>query len=304
MKSYKDLLNSSKNTGKLRQLTDDEVKKLRRYFLTTLKDLMKCCEKHGLIVMLIGGSVIGAIRHKGFIPWDDDLDVAMTRADFEKLKKVFETELGDKYILSSPNYKNNASNRFGKMFVKDTLFIEAGEDPAVDECKIKIDIFVIENVPSNGILRRLKGLWCSFLMGAASYEETYEHNTDELRDLLCSTEEGKRAYRRRLRIGKIFSYHDFQTWMNIVDKNMQYKKESNLMGIPSGRGHYFGEIRPRETFLPASKGIFEGMEVYLPANPDDYCSNLYGADYMTLPAEEKRERHFFVDIKFKETRDL
>ena len=72
------------------------------------------------------------------------------------------------------------------------------------------------------------------------------------------------------------------------------------MGIPSGRGHYFGEIRSANTFLPPSKGIFEGLEVNLPGNPDDYLSNLYGADYMTLPPEEKRERHFFVDIKFKE----
>ena len=72
------------------------------------------------------------------------------------------------------------------------------------------------------------------------------------------------------------------------------------MGIPSGRGHYFGEIRPKETFLPVSKGEFEGMTVNLPGNADDYISNLYGADYMTLPPVEKRERHFILDIRFKE----
>ena len=88
--------------------------------------------------------------------------------------------------------------------------------------------------------------------------------------------------------------------MNIVDRNLQYPKETTLMGIPSGRGHYFGEIRPRETFLPVSKGEFEGMTVNLPGKAEDYLSNLYGADYMTLPPVEKRERHFILDIRLKE----
>ena len=64
---------------------------------------------------------------------------------------------------------------------------------------------------------------------------------------------------------------------------------------------YFGEIRPATTFIPVSEGIFEGIKVCLPGNPDDYLGNLYGPDYMILPPEEKRERHFFVEIKFKES---
>jgi len=299
MKSYKSLLNSLSNDPSLRELTNEEIIKLRSVFLESLQDLMDCCEKNNLTVMLIGGSVIGAVRHKGFIPWDDDLDVAMTRADFEQLKIIFEKELGDKYILSSPNYKNNACNRFPMMLVKDTLFVEAGNSPEDESSKIKIDIFIIENIPENSLIRRVKGLYCSALMAMGSYEETYEKQNEVFKDYMCKTTEGKRAYKRRIFLGRLFSFHNFQKWMNKIDRACQYSKDTGLMGIPSGRGHYFGEIRPKVTFIPTMKGEFENRLVDLPGNPGDYLKNLYGDDYMTLPPVEKRERHFILDIKFK-----
>lgn len=301
MKSYKALLNSLSNDSSLRRLTDEEVIKLRLTYLAAFKDLVACCEKNNLTVMLIGGSVIGAVRHKGFIPWDDDLDVAMPRKDFEKLKTIFEFELGDKYILSSPNYKGNANNRFPMMLVRDTLFVEAGNSAEDEVSKIKIDIFIIENIPENVLYRRIKGLWCSALMAIGSYEETYERHSDALKSYMCKTDEGRKAYNRRIRIGCLFSFINFQKWMDIIDSACQYSKQTDLMGIPTGRGHYFGEIRPATTFIPVSEGIFEGIKVCLPGNPDDYLGNLYGPDYMILPPEEKRERHFFVEIKFKES---
>lgn len=299
MGSYKALLNSIANDSSLRKLTEEETRKLRAVFLTAFRDLSACCEKHGLTVMLIGGSALGAVRHQGFIPWDDDLDVAMPRKDFETLKDVFEQELGENYILSSPNYQNNANNRFPMMLVKDTLLLEAGARPEDGTSKIKIDIFIIENIPENVIYRYVKGFCCTCLMFMASYEETYEHNSSTLKNYLCGTAAGRKEYRRRMFLGRFFSFFPFQKWVNLVDSALQCRKETSLMGIPSGRGHYFGEIRRRETFLPPSEGAFEGMAVYLPGNPDDYLSNLYGKDYMTPPPVEKRERHFILDIRFK-----
>ena len=300
MSSYKALLNSIANDSTLRELTEDEVRKLREVLLTAFQDLEACCEKHGLTVMLAGGSALGAVRHHGFIPWDDDLDVVMPRKDFETLKGVFEQELGEKYILSAPNYKNNARSRFPVILVKDTLLVELGGNPEDETSKIKIDIFILENIPKNIICRYIKGLWCTCLMFMASYEATYEHNTPAFRNYLCGTAAGRREYWRRMLLGRLFSFFRFQKWVDIVDSALQYRKESSLMGIPSGRKHYFGEILPRSTFLPPSKGIFEGVSVALPGNTDNYLSNLYGTNYMTLPPVEKRERHFILDIGFKE----
>lgn len=298
MGSFKALMNSLANDPMLRTLTESETKQLRSVFLTAFSDLYKCCKKYKLSVMLIGGSVLGSVRHKGFIPWDDDMDVAICRSDFEKLKRIFAKELGDKYILSSPNYKGNASARFPMMLIKDTVLVEAGACAEDNSSKIKIDIFIIENVPQNKLHRKAKGLWCSALMAMGSYEDTYEHRNSSLREYMCKTAEGSKEFRKRVFLGRLFSFISFQKWMDLIDSACQYHKKTDLMSIPTGRGHYFKEIRPTKTFLPVSKGEFEGMEVCLPGNPHDYLRNLYGENYMTLPPNEKRERHFIIDIKF------
>ena len=298
MNTFRDLLHSLKNDNILRELSAEETQKLRKVLMEAYTDLMACCEKHHLTMMLAGGSALGAVRHQGFIPWDDDLDVLMPRGDFEKLKEVFEDELGARYILSAPNYSITVKGRFPMMLVKDTVMADYIDNPDDELAKIKLDIFLIENIPENKIVRTFKGIWCTILMAAAGYVYFYEHSNDRTWKYMSKTEDGKRTYLRRQRIGRLLSFYNAKRWFNIIDKAFQYKKETRLLGVPSGRGHYFGEIRPRSTFLPTSKGTFEGMSVNLPGNPRDYLSNLLGADYMTVPPEEKRERHYIIDIRF------
>ena len=300
MEGYRQLMNSLKNDTMLRQMTPEEDKKLRKVLIRAYQDLEACCEKHGLTVMMTGGSELGTVRHQGFIPWDDDLDVAMPRRDFEKLKTVFEEELGDHYTLSSPNYRNNAKNRFGMMLINNTVQTDIYTVGKKETSRIKIDIFSIDGIPENRVHRLVKGGWCTLLMMIAGYESTYENDNEYLRTYMKKSAQGEREYRRRMRIGKLFSFFDSQKWFNIADKAFQYHKESGLMGIPAGRKHYFGEIMEKKDYIPVSKGSFEGIEVNLPANPDKHLTCLYGNDYMKLPPVEKRERHSVIDISFGE----
>ena len=289
MKSYKEKVNEKNRAdSSVRLLTDDELKQLKQTLLDTYLDIQAVCQKHGLTCMLLGGSTLGAIRHKGFIPWDDDLDMGMPRDDYEKLKQIFKTELGEKYVLNGPNYEGIPTNRFSKILVKGTRFVEGGSAEDERSC-IKVDIFIIENVPDNPIIKYVKGLRCTVLMFIGGHVLSYEG---------WKRKNKKSKLTKRQAIGALFSFRTSKDWFDRLDYAYRCgNKNSGLMTIPAGRKHYFGEMHPREVFLPASEASFEGKKVYLPANPDAYLKKLYG-DYMTVPPEEKREHHYIKKISF------
>ena len=89
--------------NKARELQENELKQLHECLLSILKDFIYVCEKYNLHYTLGGGSVLGAVRHHGFIPWDDDLDINMPRKDYERFKNIFANELSDEYELNVPN---------------------------------------------------------------------------------------------------------------------------------------------------------------------------------------------------------
>lgn len=287
MKTYKQTLNEQmRQRANAHIVEGEELLELQKVLLEIYLDVQRMCEKNHLTCMLLGGSALGAVRHKGFIPWDDDLDIGLPRQDYEKFKEIFKQELGEKYILNAPNYEGRPTNRFPKILKKNTRFLEV-YDIDDDRACIKIDIFILDNVPNSKLLRNLKGFFCTLLMFAGGHVQSYEEAKYNCRKL-----------NKRERIGKLLSFHSSEKWFDRFDRVCRCKDEnSNDVGIPSGRKHYFGEILPRDTYLPASIGEFDGQRVYLPANTDLYLSNLYG-NYMEIPPEEKREKHYIEEIKF------
>lgn len=295
--SYKNVINSMKANGNIKLLAERELHQLQMAMLNCYKDVSLVCKKNNIAIMLGGGSALGAVRHKGYIPWDDDFDLLMSREDFEHFKKIFNKELGEKYILNAPNYKESPTNRFPKVLIKGTKFVELGEEYNEETNKIKIDIFILENVPRNKVLQILKGGYCTMLMFIAGQVGTYEARKSSLRCFMSQTLMGRMIFRRRVVIGRFFSFFSYATWCNIIDKSCQYKKQTGLLGIPSGRKHYFGEINEVGTYFPTKKGNFEDLEVNLPGDYDGYLKKLYG-NYMEIPPIEKREKHYILNIEF------
>ena len=225
----------------------------------------------------------------------------MPRSDYNKFKEIFDQELGDKYILNAPNHSEKPANRFIKILIKNTRFVEMDMDDDERAC-IKLDLFVLENLPENKCIRMVKGTFCNFLMLVASAVDVYEHKETIEDSFMAGTKEGMKRCRQLIFIGRIFSFRSSYRWFDSVDKHCQYNHASNLIGNPAGTFHYFGVIMKRDIFLPFRKVQFEDTTVYIPNDYDTYLTSLFG-NYMQLPPEDKREHHYIKSIKFIENKE-
>ena len=103
------LLNAANISQKLLPVSGENALKLKRILKDMLFDFQRRCEENDITPFLVYGSALGAYRHKGFIPWDDDVDIAITREEWNRLKSIFEKVFSDKYDLEGPNYEEKDS---------------------------------------------------------------------------------------------------------------------------------------------------------------------------------------------------
>lgn len=294
--TYKVMMsNMAQDSAIVRELTEEEQRSLKSCVLEMFCDVLRVCEKHNICIMLGGGSALGSVRHQGFIPWDDDLDLLMPRADYARFAAIFHDELSEKYILTAPNQELPAKTRFPKIIKKNTMLKELTDIHNGYCYGIFLDIFILENAPKTMLGRRIKGLLCNGLMFMGSQAFWYEHSCEEVKRFMSTTAGGQKSYRRIMTFGRLCALLPSRKWFNLVDKAVQGKKDTGFWGIPTGRKHYMGEILPQSVFVPVTKGIFEGIQVPIPGDYDTYLRNLYG-NYMEIPPIEKRERHLIVDF--------
>ena len=132
-----------------KEYDQETLKKLHTVQLEMLDAFTEICNKYHFHYSLAGGTMLGAIRHKGFIPWDDDIDVLMLRKEYEEFLKVAQKELGDKYYLDHFEINSDYHLQFAKIKKNGTIFDEAGIHHLDNHKGIFIDIFPTDNVYDN-----------------------------------------------------------------------------------------------------------------------------------------------------------
>jgi lipopolysaccharide cholinephosphotransferase len=298
MRSESQLMSElSHKTHYLRELTNDESNALKSAILDIYKDVAALCDKYGLVYMMSGGTCLGTIRHQGFIPWDDDLDIMLPRKYYDALINLLEKgELGEKYEFTYPNSNTDANTVFLKIFRKHTKDVELFNINTPFPKGIYIDVFALDAVPKYKWMRQIKGFIANAIQFIAMARLYVQYPSDPLKEYMYMDESLKKRYKLKMLLGKLASFASHAKWIYWFDKFVASDRDNRQWGIPTGRKYYNGEIFDKSVFVPVKKAMFEGLEVNVPNDTQIYLTNLY-KNYMQLPPEDKRERHFIVEFK-------
>ena len=295
----KSLFNSINNNliKELIEIDDSLKEKIRKIQLKMLEDLNNICLVNDIKLMLGGGTFLGAVRHKGFIPWDDDIDLMMLRDDFEKLLKVLDA-LPKEYEFQYIVPQKISYCTFAKLMYKNSSLIEVGNENIPKLQGIYLDIFIIENIPNNKIVSFFYGLKCNYMQLVSSSIVMTKFLSEYNKKIFMQSFSGKINYFIRKTIGFLYRYQNIEKYFIKVDRTFKkYKdKKTSYVTIPSGRRHYFGEKLPKEIFLNLVEYQFENLKILGPKEYNIYLENLYGSNYMQLPPIEKREKHHCIKI--------
>lgn len=262
----------------MKKISVDDVKKIE---LDILLQFQRLCEKEGLTFFLAAGTLLGAIRHNGFIPWDDDIDVIMPRTDYEKLIEILKTHSVGKDILIQCLEFNNTEYPYAKLINKKTLvrekYIQEKENRS-----IWIDVFPLDIVPESELECRKKCKEISFyrMLLTISHSRPFS------------------ARNMRKKIGKMILYPILRL---IGSKRLACKIQSKVLDFTVEESNYrmvlvwgYGmkERVSREVFAKTVEVEFEGHNFPAPIGWHEYLTSLYG-DYMILPPKNERITHEF-----------
>lgn len=278
-------------------LNENSLHDYQAELLNIAKDMVAIFDKYNIRYSLSGGSILGAIRHKGFIPWDDDIDMNIPRKDYNKLLKIFDKEMGDKYYIQLPEKYPEMGLMVTQIRKKGTV-ARRKYDWNLDECGISIDLYIIENVFNNYVARFFQknlSMAFSFAISAIRF-----YNNRKLPIELKKLEGRQLNYSKsKMIVGRVLKIIPMKKWISWCDYwNSACKDEkTKLVAIPTGRKHFAGEIYERKKMSVFKKVPFETEQFNVPVWAEGYLSTFYG-DYMQLPPVEKREKHLFLELKF------
>ena len=133
---------------------NSELRKLQLVELENMRIFSELCDRHGLRYYLVGGTMLGAVRHHGFIPWDDDMDVGMPRPDYEKFITIARKEMPQGYSFLNYKYNKNYKRYFSRIVNDDVKIVNASNTKRIEE-NAWLDIFPFDGMPNNKLIQRI-----------------------------------------------------------------------------------------------------------------------------------------------------
>ena len=267
----------------------NQMEHLHKVLLIIMDEVNRICKKNNIDYTLIGGSLLGAIRHRGFIPWDDDLDIAMTRENYDKFVSACNNELDDRFDIVTINNQENYGYGFGKVILKNTSVIPRHKKKFEEIKEIWIDIFPYDNIPNSRLLR-LVHKYKNYI-----YIKLIEERLDGI-DNEQATKLKILCYRIMNIINKIIKLDKLKK--SLLTNQTKYDSiETDYICSLSGSYKYNKETQKKDFFESYEWIVFEDRKYQVVSCYDKYLKSVYG-DYMKIPNENNRGTHEFLKINF------
>lgn len=270
----------SKSKYTIREITPDELRKMQLIQLELLEEVDRICMKHHISYSVEGGTLLGAVRHKGFIPWDDDVDIAMVRSEYRKSCKACEKELNtEKYFFQ--NHETDHEYRWGyaKVLKKGTSFVRYGQEHMKMRRGVYVEIFPMDGIPKNYIEKKFYNflrVCCRKIMWSEVGKVSCRSRGMRLFFLLLN----------QIPVDNAFAMLDF------LSRKYDERKSKYVTCLSFPDCWVKGEPGfKREYYLETKRILFEGKEINAPRKSKELLVTLYGKDYMTPPPAKDRKTH-------------
>lgn len=275
-----------------KKLTPEQFRKMQLTELDMLVEFDRVCREHDIPYVLFGGSLLGAVRHQGYIPWDDDADIAMLREDYERFKQ-YKDEM-DPEICYFQDHETDPEYRweYGKIRRTNTLYVRVGQEHLKSQTGIFVDVFPMDDIPLS-----VPGQWVAnfhwYCLRKILWSEVAKKNSKGFWKVWFTI------------LSKIPASAAFRGYQRYADKsrNDSPNRVRCLGYPPTGTLYRKNPVReryglPKVWFTDRTEYLFENTKLYSSKDYDAVLTYIYG-DYMKLPPEDKREQRApFSKIKF------
>lgn len=278
--------------SKAKELTPEQFRKMQLTELEMLVEFDKLCRAHEINYVLFGGSLLGAVRHKGYIPWDDDADIGMLREDYNKFKQ-YANEL-DSSICYFQDHDTDSNYRwgYGKLRRTDTEYVRVGQEHLKCKTGIFVDVFPMDDIPKCVAGQIFQDIHCCILRKIL-WSEVAKKNTKGLL---------KMWYSGLSKIPMSVSFKGYNRYAR-KSRNSTPNRVRCLSFPATGTLYRKNPISqrygmPKVWFMEREEYEFEGHYFFSSKDYDTVLTYIYG-DYMQLPPEDKRDPHSpFSIIRF------
>lgn len=265
----------------------ETLKKLQRIELEILNDFNNFCKKHEIHYFGVGGTAIGAVRHKGFIPWDDDIDIGFLREDYEKFLELAQKELTDKYKILNTETDHNYPLMTTRLVLKDTIFREECFKDLNCDLGIFLDLYCFDKIYDDDQKMKKEAFkawfWGKMMILCSIGKPVLYFGGWKARIVKI----GCQIINKIFKLFKISPYFFYKKAKKVIIKhNGESTKRVAYFFDPTP----FTSIMEIDDILPIQELVYNELMISFPAKVERYLEKRYG-NYMELPPEEKRHNH-------------